>query len=92
LLGLPMQLRQDETPEPVNRSHPLRGVWVRNLKVDYIGYIAYVEKRKGKRAKLWIVYPPGRLPDDTRVKDWSAGSCYADEVKRLKWPKRKQSW
>jgi len=68
-------------------DHPLRGVWVRHKVTHYEGYISHVEKEKGERPILWIVYPPGRLDNGTKVKTWSAGSAYADEVRKLRWPR-----
>ncbi len=65
-------------------SHPLRGVWVRHKVTKHAGYISHVEKKEGERPKLWIVYPPGHLNNGTRMKTWSAGSAYADEVKKLR--------
>ncbi len=62
---------------------PLRGVWVRHKTTGYDGYVSHVERIVGQPPKLWIVYPPGRLDDGTRVKTWSAGSALASEVKRL---------
>ncbi len=69
---------------------PLRGVWVRHKVTGYAGYINHVERRRNpdERPLLWIVYPPGHLDNGTTVKTWSAGSAYADEVKKLNRPRK----
>ncbi len=72
---------------PLQMGHsdsPLRGLWVRHKETGYTGYISHVERNRDERPILWIVYPPGRLPSGTRIKTWSAGSAYADEVKKLR--------
>lgn len=63
---------------------PLRGIWVRNKRTGFVGYITHVERRLNERPELWIVYPPARLEDGTRLKTWSASGAHADEVKKLK--------
>lgn len=74
-------------------SYKLAGVWVRHTRTDAVGYIAHAQHfNDGRRSELWIIYPPGRLPDGTRVKTWSAGAAYADEVKKLKRRRKKIEW
>jgi len=70
---------------------PLEGVWVRHKTTKAVGYVSHVERRHHEdRPLLWIVYPPGRLPNGTKIKTYSAGQAYADEVRQIKNRKRKR--
>lgn len=64
----------------------LKGVKVRHKTTGAVGRIAYVERRRNPEEppKLWIIYPPQRLPDGNRFKIISAGSAYINEVKRIR--------
>lgn len=59
-----------------------RGVWVRDLKTDHIGYISYVEKFHDRPPKLWIVFPAKPVNKDLSIH--AAGSASVEEVRVLR--------
>lgn len=83
-----MRTRQTRRIHPCNLGAPsikLRGVWVRTLRTDRVGYISYVEMRRDEEPLLWIILPPDTRYKEAGGKQWSATSATVKEVKRLNW-------